>query len=418
MRIRFMDNRQAVSGTLSQDTYSKPSCSSAAAWVQSWNSSFNFLSGSYASMRDEVIPNFRSRIQKGEVFFNPMERCEFSIDSGYGSGGAVLRPPSQSCSSPYQYFRDIRTYGTIPEGRIVLPGAGFTVDYQGLLIPPSSIFDSSEISSLRTEVSTACLSDRGSSDSNQWETLAEFNKSLGMASSAMQNLNDFAGRYGGVFNRARAAGSAYLLYRYGFTPLMASLGTAVDALGKATGLLRKTARASGTMSKTYVSQGVAQPYAAYSIDYRIETLESISIRATSLDEAYLSFMNNFGFTTKGLLQLPWELIPYSFVVDWFVNVGNFYGALLPVSHLRNLGGCLVTSRSISRRVYQVGSAHSATSGFSILVPPSPVGYTNKWETKNRHPGLDAPGLVVNSNFKFEKPTRLLDAIALFVQRIK
>jgi hypothetical protein len=114
----------------------------------------------------------------------------------------------------------------------------------------------------------------------------------------------------------------WLRYQYGMKPLMQ------DIYGSAESLATKiqkgfdqyltlhdtyTDTASGTYFDTYFGCTVASTRI-------ITTKKTLRVRYRVSDTA-LKQISALGFTNPA--QLAWELIPYSFVVDWFIPVGNY-----------------------------------------------------------------------------------------------
>lgn len=415
-RLRSRDNRSYSSNTLNVYYYEKyPSCSDAIAWrgpisSQTWN---NIPSGKFATMRDVTIPGYQRRAQKGEVFFNPCSRVEIEINNSGSDGTGELTATTTSCSSPNTYYRKIKHELSGDVGRLT-SGFGFPQTTDGFLIAPSSILDPSDLSALRTEVSTACLSNIGKSDSNLYESLAEADKALGTLPSIFKNAISVASRPG--FGKAKAAGNAWLAYRYGLKPIMNDVESVMLGLKALTGRVRRTYRSQGSITGTKVDVNNAYSWAsAYTCKQQFTHSETVIVRAMSLNEYYASVMSNIGFTTKGLLTLPWELVPYSFVVDWFVNVGDVIGALVPDANMTQLGSCLVTKRELTTS-YSIESL-SCVSGYSISRPIQ--GNCHRIvRTYTRDPGPLISGLVVKSDFRFSNLTRSLDALALLVQKLR
>lgn len=423
MRFRIQDNRQTVTDYLSREILQRLSGCNATA--PTWNhydvGPYTIKIGTISTMLDVVVPGFNKQTKVDHrVFFNPMVQSSFTIDAGYGSGGALIEPLTNTCSAPYA-FKSQQRFGTysISEGRIVSPGPGTIQDpVSGMVQPPATIIAAHDMSALVTEAVTECLASRGTSGSNQWETVAELHKSLALAKSAADSIELFTRRKTSLLSRSKAAGNAYLLYRYGFTPLMASLADATAGVLKAVGKVRQTSRGSASTSKTVTESASTVPYGAYQIPFLITTTEEVTVRATSLDEYEASLASNIGFSSKGLMMLPWELVPYSFVVDWFANVGDVYASLLPTFGLRGLGSCYTVERKIRRTVAQSGAATKIAGGYNVIGQPSNAGYTCSWRHKTRTPGLPSPGLVIRSDFGYDSQYRCWDSLSLVVQRLQ
>ncbi|DAD52312.1 maturation protein, partial [ssRNA phage SRR6960799_9] len=128
----------------------------------------------------------------------------------------------------------------------------------------------------------------------------------------------------------------------------------------------------------------------------------------------LSFPRSVGLTDPA--SVVWELIPYSFVVDWFVPVGTYLHQLSTIPFLK--GRFAVTTKSFS--LCRFGEN---------LVPPNPYGDYQRAgggrSTMNfsRSPESSVPPTVPRPNFKgfsalFSSATRVGNAIALLSQLVK
>lgn len=113
----------------------------------------------------------------------------------------------------------------------------------------------------------------------------------------------------------------YLLVRYGLAPTVSDMIGALDALafGLNRPLVKRTSKSasSTTKSANQINQSL------YPGDYRYFTYEG-NTKAVAYVEWYpddlSNQMNRLGLTN--LPSLAWELVPFSFVVDWFLTVGS------------------------------------------------------------------------------------------------
>lgn len=67
----------------------------------------------------------------------------------------------------------------------------------------------------------------------------------------------------------------------------------------------------------------------------------------------LSKLPVWGFTEP--LQSAWELVPFSFIIDWFINVGDTIGAFAPIFGLKPLASWTVCTRTQTRTLNVIGT---------------------------------------------------------------
>lgn len=92
---------------------------------------------------------------------------------------------------------------------------------------------------------------------------------------------------------------------------------------------RKTARAQ-------VQRTGSQSYTRFYADGEVSGTISGVCKRTVTVRAYCMYsidvdlgLSHFGFTISDIPSAAWELIPFSFVVDWFAGVGNYISAITP-----------------------------------------------------------------------------------------
>lgn len=373
------------------------------------NGQFSFGVGDQITMTDAVVKGFAKRRQRGEVFFNSMTKAQLQLSNG--GGQAENQSVTNSCS-PVKKLRH-RWAGPLMLNFIPLTAVS------GLNIPiQTPQISESLIQSMGTEASTAMLNSRGRADSNLFETLAEADQTLDLFNRPLSRLRRVLseaaqaksfGRFAG--RAANGASNLWLAYRYAIRPIMSDINGIAEGLKEKTEKRRQTTRAKVTQALKNASVTNYPSHVTYHI--KRETSDEVTCRAMSLDEVTHSLLENVGFTFKGLVTLPWELVHASFVADWFANVGDTIGAFVPSPGWNQLGSCLTITRDVNTTWTVVGSTSSA----SYTVVSSATGsYTRRDLTKTRSP-VYAPSLVIKSDFKFDKATRVADALALASQQI-
>lgn len=119
--------------------------------------------------------------------------------------------------------------------------------------------------------------------------------------------------------------SAWLQYVYGWIPLGYTIEAAIDALVvKMHNAPSKRARARTTPIMQVGSKSAAMQFGEFNLVFQVETTEWR--RATTTLCTQLTYGNWRQYTGTRVDDIPlalWEIIPYSFVADWFVNIGDW-----------------------------------------------------------------------------------------------
>jgi hypothetical protein len=354
--------------------------------------------------------------------FHPLTHVKVTFEGANGEGAYTIRAVNPDCSGlPGEYKRQ---YSRIPSGyasahawsTLAIPMIGNRVNL-GLLPLPSA-----RISDLMTLAETSTLNERGRfGESNLFESIGEVDKTLGMLKDIFQRAHRiyhdaFLGKRG--LSRVRAlsdeAAGQYLLTRYGFKPLLADIEAVLLGLEKPLGRRLKTTRQTESWSdKQTSSLPLLNVDGNWSVGRTLNTSDELSVRSMSLDHVDLTLMRNLGLGYKDLITVPWELKSHSFIVDWFANIGDFLGALVPDVGISNIGMCS-TVRWV-RKDQVVFSSMGVAPGrvdIELLSGSVPPPITRTIEYTRRTVGRFVPGLRWQSDFKFDKLTRSLDALAL------
>lgn len=371
-----------------------------------------------------------TRIAKGQVVNKPMDirRAEYSRIDGDGAivQGKVLYGTPPEFDTWTRDGNHFETFIPTPTGAYI--NHPFSTSF-----PVQEMVD---------EVSTKVLADRGSSDSNLYESMAQISQTLDLLKSPVKHLfrlykkaehelkSSRKGNYrrdlGNVsdtplsktYGAANKGGGLYLSYRYGILPLLRDIESIMKGLKSRTGTVRKTTRASledsysSNTENTIVRDELTLVVGIQKTDY-------VKVRAYSYDEYVADLGNNLGFTTKGFLRVPWEIIPLSFVEDWFTNFSDYLYAFAPVPGYKMLssGVSITRQSSLTYNALKTSITPAHQNGLTLIRPVS-GSYTYRVFSKVRTPGLQFPTLNIKHDFKFDKATRIADAIALLGQLTK
>lgn len=424
MRTRSSDDRYASPLTTIENIWQD--CSQTSWTVTGYRNGWG--GGRSRVTTDTVVPDFFTRRKHGEVFMNSFESVyeENTISDGASLTISKSGTPSFYCNSVGKYWSTRETGNTNWHYRAYLAMGLLVPDSANRFSVPSLIqkqLVGSDIGDLLAEVSTRVHSQRGRSPTNVWETLAEANRSLSMITNLSdtllrrinQNRKRYASRRRRLTNTAKTAADFWLTYRYGLMPIIRDIGEVMIGLNAIhSRFVRETVRSDGQLEPILITKTGSQINSSATFHFRTMQTEELEIRAMALDEYYATLANRVGFTTKGLLTLAWELIPYSFVADWFVNIGDYIGGLSASPGHKLLGSCWTARRTQTFTVMPDGS--TPASGYSCT---SPTGrYHMIRTTVNRFPGLPLPSLVLRNDFGLTEAKRAMDSISLVVQRLK
>jgi hypothetical protein len=181
------------------------------------------------------------------------------------------------------------------------------------------------VEDLITDVSTRARANVKDPSVQGLAFLGEIQKTLALLRNPLASIQVLLKKYNrsgaGVAN---AASSQSLAILFGLLPLMHDIEGIVEALQRQV-QERETARASA--SDEFTSLATGQVITGGNL-MNVTTHESVTVRAGSLYEfSGRSILDSLGLTLSNLPAAIWELTPWSFVVDWFTNVGKVISAL-------------------------------------------------------------------------------------------
>lgn len=129
----------------------------------------------------------------------------------------------------------------------------------------------------------------------------------------------------GLSKKELASGSAaskrWLEFVYGWTPLAQSIHDAATSFQEGLRPEDQIFLANGSQSSTWSTYSHVGDVVGYS-DYEVGAKSRYAYRVSN---ATIAKANALGILNP--LSIAWELVPFSFVVDWFCPVGNFLEGL-------------------------------------------------------------------------------------------
>lgn len=132
-------------------------------------------------------------------------------------------------------------------------------------------------------------------------------------------------KYSLIKKSAESSSTAWLAYKFAWLPLMNSIFSAVkvakDGLNSGRPAATCYSHAKESLPGPSLGNGVIR--LSHSFSGHTEATQSIQIGFSS---AFLNGLEKLGLTNP--LLVAWELLPLSFVLDWFLPIGNFLQAMV------------------------------------------------------------------------------------------
>lgn len=238
--------------------------------------------------------------------------------------------------------------------------------------------------------------------------LAEFRQTQQMFKTAIERVGLYgakAARNAWRFkDRASAFASLWLEYRYGWLPACYSLDDARRAL-----MLEKAKYAYGKSSQT-VTFNDSATIDISNTSYTDVTVETVAAQHIVRGWAASDISSPFGSTGWGLdpIKTAWELVPFSFVIDWFVQVGSWIDSVSPFTPGRLAASGVSIRSSISREATRVSDWLPASGNVGGLTTPQKViEEIERYIRFSRDPSMPGWNPVIT-------PKRIIDAVALAI----
>lgn len=377
--------------------------------------------GRLKSTTDWVTPGFFRRRAKGEVFFKTYSSLT-TTKVNSGSSHVVMTKTFPGCgTNPWIYER----IGAVLYH--VATTATLTYAGQSVLPVATSLFSNTEIERLTAEIQTKCMADRQKGEANFLESLAELDQAWALLTNPLSNLSKFLdsfmrnhrpkGRYK-VTQKSGVpfidfASSEYLRFRYGVQPLVNDCKAALKALQKAYDAKPKryTSRATGYIVRNSYQEPTWSG-GQFAMDIGVTRTHLHRVRAMWLDEYRNDAFIELGLTFRNLMGLALELTRYSFVLEWFVNLGDLLYANVPRVSVTPLGGMVWHLDDKSSLFYCKDLKDDG--GYAVTGNVSDT-YVLRDEHRYRQQNSGASELVLKHNFGFDNWTRCADALALLQQ---
>lgn len=192
--------------------------------------------------------------------------------------------------------------------------------------------------------------------------------------------------------------NTFLELHFGWSPLIGDIGNSVNFLQEPIKSPIVFGRGTSVMSQHNYLVGAYSKNHYYGREARCEIGSKISVANPNLWLA-----NSMGFTNP--MSVAWEVVPFSFVVDWFINVGDFLSSYNEFAGLNLVDG--YTTRSFYGTSRYYWNNYGWTSAFSVREHSRVVGTA----------GSPVGPSLAFKPLKLPSPMRALTAVSLVIQQL-
>lgn len=220
------------------------------------------------------------------------------------------------------------------------------------------------------------------------------------AGKALTDLKDaFRPPKGGWREYAKRTGGAYLEEHFGWAPLIQDVHDAIETLQNPIPKIR--IQGSGSAQWSRLKTG--GPYYAW-LGGGKATMRCRSSAYVQLDNPNLHLASQLGLINP--LSVAWELVPLSFLIDWFLPVGSFLESLTDFAGVTLLQPChSVLMHADFNETYLMSDGTMLTAGSDYV-------------DFERFASVSHPGVHMLPIFQRLSVSRALTACSLLTQQLK
>lgn len=226
--------------------------------------------------------------------------------------------------------------------------------------------------------------------------------SLGMVENAASS--NYLGKR--LKRAGKSFGDKWLALHFGIQPMIQDIGSAVNAIQNPN-LGSRFCMGEARDHKQEVLIDVNNQYGTVRQGYDLAQRVHLGSRVRVVNPN-ANLANQLGFTNP--LSVAWEAVPYSFVVDWFSNVGQCLSACTDLFGLEVVKSYSVAFQAGSEHYLEVDKGYFDHNTYGVRESTGTSIYLN------RQPGIAGPSLEVKP-FKGFSPVRAATAISLLLQHL-
>jgi hypothetical protein len=331
---------------------------------------------------DVITPDYFNRIKSGEIINNPCTRTECKgVDSRWDLTARFAASDSHGCVH-YDYLLS----GEAPSS------AAMGNPYYLSSFAPVPDIDISGVSGIAI---TNAYANVDSSSANLYATAGELQETISSLVSIFKRVITIykaLKRFDVSALRkeltAKELADRYMEYRYAIRPLYYEATGIIDAFSSLGSKHdRFTFRGSHSKTDTSVAYGTINLVGIFNHTSISTTIREVKARAGVLTSiAPIGLPEAFG--VDDIFEGLWELVPFSFVLDWFFNVGKTLASWTPELGVKELASWVTVTDTVSS-VKSCGSLIGLTTDVYDVAcqcqVPSPITRYEKTYTRTPNP---------------------------------
>jgi len=337
---------------------------------ESWMDKWTWVSRDSKTTTDMVTPNWNKLRNSGAIVNNPFHSVH--VKSRVSSPSTYTHIYK---SGPYYYKRGGKWRFSVP---------GFLT------------LDENEIAAKRAScinlATTQAFAQINSEELLAYATLAESRKTVDSVVSMTRRAYSIL-RAAKRFNLSalkkelspREVANRYMEARYAIRPLIYDVAGVISAFETERKTIRETYR--GYCEDEVRTTDTAENFSdgeTYSVsDFARETKWKCTVRSGVLCDADVTTASILG--APKVFEAAWELVPFSFIADWFANTGDWIAAHTPDVGVRQRASWASVYEEYTKSVAVKESRCTAAQfgGTSVSYSPPPMSYITTTATRER-----------------------------------
>lgn len=377
------------------------------------------------AMIDVVTPGYQSMSQRGVVITSPMSHTS-----------------NHTAVEPAAYTYSVTKNGVMTDGWTVV-GACYPYTDRSALNIVVPVVTPPSVGSVPDQVINRAFAEAKASAAMIMVDFAERAKTIEMLRAPMAKAQKdlrsgfgkrraprrgervFLGRLGSV---ASGAANGWLEWRYGWGPLAYSIQDILKAWDRTVGHLEVIRRVG--RSKDFVeAAGELSATASYpwnNLPNRWDSKTTVSerhfFRAGCIVQVRTSLVREMGLSLSALPATKWDLVPYSWMIDWFVDVGTWLKAVTPVAGVTVEGSWLSSKVDREMRIVTSHPAESAdwqvgADSYSARHSACTMSYSTTATQKARIVGV-SPSTLPTVDTRLRNLKHVIDTLAVGFQQFR